>query len=396
MTLEGLVLQRAAMSHAPRDERTPRTGATTPVSVRWWPAGAWETLEADIAGLADISAPNIFLDPGFALPARDLYPANDLGAVIVTDAQGLLAFIPGRLRWIAHVFQLWTTPVGNYGSPLVRPGAEALAVKALFSQLAEMGITALHAPLLDDDHPFTQALIAHASETASAMTRFYRHERAVLRHGDALRTHGGIGKEYRRLIRRLAETGAITRLSTRDNWPLATAIDTFLALEKAGWKGRSGTAFAARLETRRFFIAVCERLGAQGKLSIDAMMRDDKAVAAAITLRAGSRAWFWKITYDEELARFSPGVQATLALSEALLADETLVLTDSCAISGHPMIDRIWSARMALEDYFVAVAPGAPSARFRLLVAAETSHRRLRERAKRFIKRSKPAPATGA
>ena len=56
-------------------------------------------------------------------------------------------------------------------------------------------------------------------------------------------------------------------------------------------------------------------------MRIDRLMHDGHPLAAAITLRSGDAAWFWKIAYDEEFARSSPGVQLTLELTADLLAD---------------------------------------------------------------------------
>jgi hypothetical protein len=87
---------------------------------------------------------------------------------------------------------------------------------------------------------------------------------------------------------------------------------------------------------------------------------DGGAIAAAITLRSGDSAWFWKIAYDERFARYSPGVLLTLALTENLLDDVGMMRADSCATADHPMIDRIWRERLPLCDLMVALRPQAP------------------------------------
>src|SRR5262249_10566175 len=81
---------------------------------------------------------------------------------------------------------------------------------------------------------------------------------------------------------------------------------------------------------------------------------------AAITLSSGDRAWTWKIAYDEAYARFSPGVQLMLEVTETLLADNSVAQVDSCATADHPMIDHLWRERLALSDRFIAVR-AAPS-----------------------------------
>ena len=87
----------------------------------------------------------------------------------------------------------------------------------------------------------------------------------------------------------------------------------------------------------------------------------------------------WKIAYREDLARFSPGVQLVLALTEAQQEHGRLRTTDSCAIPRHPMIDRLWRDRLPLVDLVVATRRGR-SFGFVAAVAAERSARRLRRR----------------
>jgi hypothetical protein len=96
-------------------------------------------------------------------------------------------------------------------------------------------------------------------------------------------------------------------------------------------------------------------LAAEGKARVDRLTAGGESIAAAITLRSGEAAWTWKIAYDEGHARASPGVQLMHDLTEALLADATLVRVDSCATADHPMIDHLWRERLALADRLIAV-----------------------------------------
>ena len=99
-------------------------------------------------------------------------------------------------------------------------------------------------------------------------------------------------------------------------------------------------------------------------------------LAAPITLRSGNAAWFWKIAYDEEFARYSPGVQISLDLTEALLADPASLRADCCATADHPMIDHLWRERLALTDLLIAPSAAA-LAQFRIARPLETLRRTL-------------------
>ena len=77
----------------------------------------------------------------------------------------------------------------------------------------------------------------------------------------------------------------------------------------------------------------------------------DARPIAAIDHAAQRRiAWCWKIAYDEGFARFSPGVQLLLDVTQTLLDDSAIARADSCATADHPMIDHVWRERLALAD----------------------------------------------
>ncbi len=137
------------------------------------------------------------------------------------------------------------------------------------------------------------------------------------------------------------------------------ALDDFLMVEASGWKGVAGTAALADAAVCDFVRTALHGLAEEGNVAINRILIDGGAIAAAITLRSGDAAWFWKIAYDERFARYSPGVLVTLALTENLLDDADLARADSCATADHPMIDHIWRERLPLCDLMVALRPQA-------------------------------------
>src|SRR6202011_2075663 len=94
---------------------------------------------------------------------------------------------------------------------------------------------------------------------------------------------------------RLSEPGALVLSAAANAAAVAGAIDHFLALEANGWKGRAGTAAADDQNLQRFVRKAGHRVAAEGKVTIDRLLVDGRAIAAAIVLRSGRFAWFWKI-----------------------------------------------------------------------------------------------------
>jgi hypothetical protein len=160
-------------------------------------------------------------------------------------------------------------------------------------------------------------------------------------------------------------------------------LEEFFVLEAGGWKGRAGTSARAKSEITGFMCSAVAALAAEGKAQISRLCVNEKAIAVLVTLRSGKTAWSWKIAYDEDYARFSPGVQIMLDLTQQLLADATIDRVDSCATAGHPMIDHIWRERLALADHLISLAPGAPFD-FTIGCALEASRRSAIDLAKRM------------
>ncbi len=126
------------------------------------------------------------------------------------------------------------------------------------------------------------------------------------------------------------------------------------------------------------------RFAARGRLSVHSLALDGEPIAIGLVLRSGERAFYWKTAYDERFAEYSPGLQLALDLSRRLEREPGLALTDSCALSGHPMIERLWSGRLELADFALALRAG-PAPGFALGLAALEAKERLKELAKRAV-----------
>lgn len=368
----------------------------------------WRAL-ADLSPIADawreLAAralePNVFYEPAFALAATGVFGAN-AGAMLVWSGKSprkLLGFFPARIEPRRYGFKLpvlvgWTHPYAPLGVPLVeREAAEAVVAAFLEHLVAETALPGLLLlPFLHADGAFAAVLDTILRRAHMPAADFNPQRRAMLAPGrDRSRyLDGALGarkqKELRRLSRRLAETGAVLTVAATEPAAVAAAIEDFFALEAGGWKGRAGTAAGVREDLRRFVQMAAAGLAAEGKVAIDRLLLDGRAIAAAIILRSGRGAWFWKIAYDEAYARFSPGVLLTVALTEELVDDATIAHADSCATENHPMIDHIWRERLMICDRLIALRPQAPFARGRRL-------ERMRGTAIAFAKRMRGNPS---
>ncbi len=378
----------SAMASARRAALADRQAANA-LATEWRPLGQLEAIAEEWRALAVRALePNVFYEPSFALPAAQVF-GRDAFAVLVwsrTQPRRLLGFFPARIEWRRYAFKLpvvvgSTHPYGPLGVPLVAREAAEPVIAAWLAHLAgEVALPGfLLLPFLPSDGAFATVLDSILERWRLPVADFNRRRRALLApSGQRSRyIEQAIGarrqKELRRQWRRLSETGAVLLTAATEPRAVAAALGDFLALEAGGWKGRAGTATAERHDLHRFLGTAVGGLAAEGKVSINRILVDGRAIAAAITLRSGRGAWFWKIAYDESFARFSPGVMLTVALTNELLEDAAIERADSCATENHPMIDHVWRERLPLCDRLVALRPQAPFAAVRRLEALRSA-----------------------
>lgn len=151
-------------------------------------------------------------------------------------------------------------------------------------------------------------------------------------------------KELRRQWARLDETGRVDVASLAADGDVTPWINDFLDIEQRGWKGRAGSALACSSATRAYFSDVIGAAHRRGALIFTAIRLDDRPIAMLATLIDQNAGFSFKTCFDEDYARYSPGVllqRETLAS----LQSHGLRWIDSCAAPDHPMIDSLWQER---------------------------------------------------
>jgi CelD/BcsL family acetyltransferase involved in cellulose biosynthesis len=354
--------------------------------VEWRPLAKLAELTAPWRKLAERALePNVFYEPSFAMPAAPVF-GSDVSAALVWSGSAspqLLGFFPARIERRRYAIGMpvlvgWTHPYAPLGAPLVDRENCGRVIGAWLDDVARHPHLPklMLLPYLPAEGPLAGAFEGALAARAARSVRFARHARAVLAPGNKRESYlaGAIDrkkrKELRRQRKRLGECGELTLVDACDAPAVAGAFDDFLLLEARGWKGRAGTAARCDECVARFMHRAVTSLASEGKARILRLCTEGRPIASILTLRSGDTAWCWKIAYDEGKARFSPGVQVLLDETEILLADRSIVQTDSCATAGHPMIDHIWRERRALADRLIGLGPST-SIRFALACGLE-------------------------
>jgi CelD/BcsL family acetyltransferase involved in cellulose biosynthesis len=366
--------------------------------VEWRPLAELTRIAAEWQSLAARALePNVFLEPAFALAAAPVF-GHDVGAGLVWSRASpcrLMGFFPARIERRRYGIALpvlvgWTHPFGPLGTPLIDRDAGATVISAWFDHLASHPDLPrlLLMPHLPATGPVGHAFAAALAQRDGKCISLAGHQRALLAPAGT-REHyldHAVGakkrKELRRQRKRLAEAATLVSRTISEPSAMAAALGDFLILEAAGWKGRAGTAARGQDPIRAFMERAVTGLARQGKARIALLLAGDRPIAAIVTLQSGTTAWCWKIAYDEAYARFSPGVQLLLEVTQGLLDDPGIACADSCATADHPMIDHIWRERLGLADQLVRFGP-----QYQLAFAAACTLERLRRTAIAGLKR---------
>ncbi len=319
--------------------------------------------------------PNVFLEPGFALPAIRHFPPAQRPAFLLVwrdegagraDLVGLCALRTRKTTLGLSMSTGWTHDQATLSAPLLdrdRAGdALALILDFLARRAVDWSGLLLQGVALDG--PLMTLMAERGLRTAVVEQRV----RTVLRRpevaaGGGERQPAGSkqAKELRRQKRRLADDGAVAYRSARSVDDVRLATEQFLHLEARGWKGGRGTALLSDAGLAAFTRAMTRQLARSGRCRIDTLTIGGQPAAMGIVLQSGNRSFFWKTTYDEQWKRFSPGKQLADMMRQVQLSDPTVTVTDSCAVPDHPMIGHVWSDRMSVADLLVAGAGVAPA-----------------------------------
>lgn len=314
---------------------------------------------ADLDAWRDLAAraaePNAFFDPAFLVPALRHLPRERVRLLAVADGRDWVAALPvqpqlRRRRLPLPARATWRHLYGYLGTPLLAEGLERPAALTLVDALrARTGLVTLD--LVRSDGPVVAALDAALAEhdLASVVTEL-RDRAALVRRpaNDYVETTLKIKRrrELKRLRKQLTEVlGAEPVTVDRAGDP--EAVDRFLQLEASGWKGRAGTALATARDGD-FFRGICAAFAAEGRLQLLAYGTPERTVAMKCNLLAQDGVFCLKIAHDEELAKYSPGVQLEVENVDVFHGRPELAWMDSCADPDNQMINRLWPDRRSL------------------------------------------------
>lgn len=284
---------------------------------------AWDALARQLP-----TGANPFATPQFVLPAaRWLTPGHPPLVILIErvgaggkELIGLGCFTRERPVWrvpVPHLRSYHTLHTFRSGM-LCAPGESANVAHALLDHVGGRNprVHAIEFHNLPAACPIFSTLRDRAQEAGGDWFERHRFQRPVLDLDAGISPLAGFPdstlKDLRRCGRRLAERGEVGFRIRHGG----DAVRDHLRLEHAGWKGSNGTSLLSTVEQAGFFRELSERFEKTGAIVFAETLCDGKVIASSSNLLLGDTLNAFKIGWDPEFAKSSPGRLNEMSLLE--------------------------------------------------------------------------------
>lgn len=324
---------------------------------------AWSALEQRA------SEPNAYLSPHHVVPLARLGDADEPLILFVEvlpphDERlvGVAVLQPERANRVlplAHL-QGFRSRYTCLSGLLLDRGAPQQALAALLEGMR------VHAPRSRGlvlgpvylDGAVAQLVRAHGGHGTQALHDARTGQRAVLRRcelGEAAlaamlgKRKGGLDRRRRRL----SELGTVDWRCYREGGIPEHAVEAFLRLEHAGWKGQQGSSLRSNPAHERLFRAMVAGFGAEGRVFFTELTLDGEPIASASNFISQRAAFAFKIGWHPDFAKYSPGILNEIEMIRR--APEVLPDIDEFDSGAAPdsYINELWRSRRPLAQLVV-------------------------------------------
>jgi hypothetical protein len=315
----------------------------------------------DLAGRA--VEPNPFAEPETVVPAMThLAGRSRVGLLTVARAGRLEAVLP--VTWLrvpvargvslpVPLLQAWVDPYMQLATPLLDADAAVPAMAALLRPPSGAFSPALLWRYFPEGGPVAAALDTALAQQGREAVRLKTYERALLVREGAPAPSKNRKRRYGKLRDQLQvmadELGPVEIL---DRAADPAAVEEFLRLEAAGWKGTQGTALASNPAHAAWLREVCDGLRAAGRLELPVLTVGGRTVAMACNFGAGDGCVHLRSAYDETLGEHRPGAQLVRHWAETM-AEGPFGWRDSLTVPDNELFNQLWSSRRTLSTVVV-------------------------------------------
>ena len=205
-----------------------------------------------------------------------------------------------------------------------------------------------------------------------------------------MKRSGSTRKKLRQDWNRLSALGTVDVVNDRTRAGVVQAFETFLALEKASWKGAQGTALLSDPQTPPSSGDCCIILPPRQDASVALLRVNGEAIAAQVLMYCGTTAYTWKTAFDAKFGKYSPGALLIDRITEELFAGPDIMAINSCAAE-ESFMAQLWAGRRAMVDMLVDIGPGK-SLSYRMEAGRQLGYQGLRDLRQRLRNRHAARP----
>lgn len=304
--------------------------------------------------------PNIFFSPRFCVPAMPRLDERQVRLMVLQDGLNddseirfLMPFTIEKPGFAIgpDVIRAWANPYGPLGTPIVERREAFQVIEDLFVTIAMPSVNlpdVIVFPNVMADSPVVSIIrsVALSNSLPLAMTKPVN--RPVLdatREADSYFESNSVAPgriKFERQWSKLAEQGQFDYRIARSTDDIRAAMEEFLLLENAGWKGKQRTSLASDRYRAAFAREAVNSLAEKDKCRIYMLQLNGNIIASLIVFVEGGRAWTWKTTYDENLKAHSPGKLLLLRAIESFCDDPNIQVVDSCTEDDQSVAAQLW------------------------------------------------------
>jgi hypothetical protein len=292
----------------------------------------------------------------------------------------------------AMVFEALPYNYAFLSSPVVDPACLDEVIAAFFAAIEQSPSlpNVVSLPSLDAECPTYAAILRELSARGVTPLMLSETARPFVTRDFGVKRSGSTRKKLRQDWNRLSALGHVDIVNDRKPDAARQAFESFLALEKASWKGAKGSALLSDPQDAAFVRRLFQNLSAQGDASVALLRVDGQAIAAQVLMYCGTTAYTWKTAFNANFGKYSPGALLIDRITDQLFAEPGIVAINSCAAETSFMA-QLWAGRRTMVDMLVDVG-SEKSLSFRMEVGRQLGYLRLKSLRDWLRRRSSSQP----
>lgn len=158
------------------------------------------------------------------------------------------------------------------------------------------------------------------------------------------------------------------------------AVDALIALEAAGYKGRTGISLTSVPGEPEYFREMCAGFAELGRLTVLALQAGGTTAAIDLLIAGGDGLFGITISHDESLSKFGPGILLHLETFEYFDRETTATFVDTCTYEGNQTLLGLYPDRRRIVSYLIGLGSPVGNQVVRALPHLRAAHRSLAAR----------------